>query len=110
MKVVLKKSQKSEPYTFAFIDSEGKSIVRSENYQAKKGALNGIASVKKNCVSDARYEMKEANNGKFFFNIKASNGQVVGTSAFYASMEERSSAVARFKAEAPNSPTEELQA
>ena len=109
MKVVLKKSQTSEPYTFAFVDNKGKSILRSENYQAKKGALNGIASVKKNCVNDARYEMKETKNGKFFFNVKASNGQIVGTSAFYASMQERSDAVSKLMAEAPNAAVEEPQ-
>jgi uncharacterized protein YegP (UPF0339 family) len=110
MKVILKKGLTKEPYTFAFIDSEGKSVVRSENYQAKKGALNGIASIKKNCVNDRRYETKETKNGKFYFNVKASNGQVVGTSAFFSTMEERSSAVARFKADAADAAVEEVQA
>jgi Uncharacterized conserved protein len=31
------------------------------------------------------YEIKEAKNGKFHFNLKASNGQVIGTSQLYAS-------------------------
>jgi len=109
MKIVLKKSQTSEPYTFAFVDSEDQSIVRSENYRARKGALNGIESVRKNCLNDARYEMKETKNGKFFFNVKASNGQVVGTSAFYVSMLDRSNAVAKFKSQAPNAPVVEQQ-
>lgn len=109
MKIILKKSKTSEPFTFAFVDSEAKLVVRSENYRARKSALNGIESVKKNSLKDARYEMKETKNGRFFFNIKASNGQVVGTSAHYVSILERSNAIANFKAKAPNAPVEEQQ-
>jgi len=107
MKVVLKKSQTSDPYTFAFLDSKDKSVVRSENYSAKNSALNGIESIKGNCLNDARYEMKEAKNGKFFFNLKASNGQVVGTSTFYETIDQRIIGIARFKMEAPYALMEE---
>ncbi len=44
MKVILSESQAKEPFSFAFVDDEGKTIVRSENYTAKKNALNGIES------------------------------------------------------------------
>ncbi|MCP3870661.1 MAG: YegP family protein [Gammaproteobacteria bacterium] len=97
MKVVLKKSKTNEPYTFSFVDGEYRAIVRSESYREKKNALKGIASVKNNCMNNARYEMKESRNGKFFFNVKARNGQVVGTSALYESRDERRDAVERLK-------------
>lgn len=101
MKVVLKESQAQEPFSFSFINGEGKSVVKSENYKAKKSALNGIESVKKNCQDDKRYEMKESKNGKFFFNVKASNGQVVGTSMLFASEADRSAAITELKSDAP---------
>jgi len=100
MKVVLKKSQTSASYFFSFNDSKDRSVVRSESYKARKSALNGIASVRKNSLNDIRYVMKKTKNGKFFFNLKAANGQIVGTSAFYASPEERSKFVAIFKIQA----------
>ena len=55
MQVVLKESQAQEPFSFAFINAEGQSVVKSENYKAKKSALSGIESVKKNCLNDDRY-------------------------------------------------------
>ncbi|MGV6858744.1 MAG: YegP family protein [bacterium] len=101
MKVVLKKSDAAEPFTFAFLGGDGKTIVRSENYKEKRSAVNGIESVKKNCVEDKRYEMKESKNGKFFFNLKAANGQAVATSMLFASAADRDKAVAELKGSAP---------
>ncbi len=47
------------------------------------GCTNGIASVQKNAPDDSRYERKESKNGKFMFNLKAGNNQVIGTSEMY---------------------------
>ena len=44
MKAMLKKSQAQEPFSFTFTSDDGKALVKSENYTAKKSALNGIAS------------------------------------------------------------------
>ena len=99
MNVILKKSDAAEPFTFSFQDN-GKSVLRSENYKAKSSAVNGIESVKKNCVNDARYEMKESSNGKFYFNLKSSNGQIVATSAMFASAADRDTVIATLKSQA----------
>jgi uncharacterized protein YegP (UPF0339 family) len=102
MQIILKKSDAAEPFTFAFQDSGGKTIVRSENYKAKSSALNGIESVRKNAINDARYEMKESTNGKFYFNLKSSNGQIVATSAMFDDMGKRDSCIAELKNQAPD--------
>jgi uncharacterized protein YegP (UPF0339 family) len=107
MKAVLKESQAQEPFSFTFVNGAGDSVVRSENYKAKKSALNGIESVKKNCTDDGRYELKEAKNGKLYFNLKAANGQIVATSAMFSSEAERSSAIAELKQDAPGAALEE---
>ena len=101
MEVILKKSEASEPFTFRFM-SEDKVLIKSENYKAKKSALNGIESVKTNSQVDKRYELKESKNGKFFFNIKATNGQVVGTSSLFATEDERTEAMELLKNESPD--------
>lgn len=98
MTINLRKSDAKEPFTFIFVNEEGKTIIKSENYAQKASAKNGIESVKKNCQEDSRYEMKESSNGKYFFNIKSTNGQIVGTSALFADEEERSAAIAELKA------------
>ena len=107
MKAVLKESQSQEPFSFSFVNGEGKTTVRSENYKAKKSALNGIESVRKNCQDDGRYELKEAKNGKFYFNLKAANGQIVATSVMYAAEADRSGAIAELKKDGPGAPLEE---
>jgi uncharacterized protein YegP (UPF0339 family) len=99
MTIKLRKSDAKEPFTFIYINAEGKTIVKSENYAQKASAKNGIESVRKNCQDDARYELKESSNGKAFFNIKSTNGQIVGTSALFETETERSAAIAELKAD-----------
>ena len=110
MQVLLKESQAQEPFSFSFINAAGHAVVKSENYKAKKSALSGIESVKKNCVNDARYELKETKNGKFFFNVKASNGQIVGTSMLFATEADRNGAIAELKSAGPGAAVEEQNA
>ena len=98
--VMLKKSEAKEPFSFSFVNANDESIVKSENYAAKRSALNGIESIKKNCTDDNRYELKESKNGKFFFNIKATNGQIIGTSKLFATEEIRNSSISQLKTEA----------
>lgn len=98
MTINLRKSEAKEPFSFIFVNAEGKTVVKSENYAQKASAKNGIESVKKNCQDDARYELKKSSNGKSFFNIKSTNGQIVGTSALFANDEERAAAIAELKA------------
>ncbi len=107
MKVVLRKSEAESPFSFVFVDSEGKTLLKSENYKQKNSALNGIESVRKNCITDARYEFKTAKNGKFFFNIKATNGQVVATSGFFGAESDRDKAIVDIKSNAPKAKLEE---
>ncbi len=107
MKAVIKKSDAQEPFSFAFVNDDGSTLLRSENYAVKNSAVKGIESVKKNCTEQSRYELKTAKNGKFFFNIKASNGQVVGTSVMFATEEARSAAITQMQNDAPNAAQEE---
>ncbi len=109
MKIVVKKSQAKEPFTFSFQDESGNSVVRSENYAVKKSCINGVESVRKNSQVEGRYELAESKNGKFYFNLKASNGQVVATSTLFASDALRSQAMGFLKANAPTMPVEELE-
>lgn len=107
MKVVLKKSKADSPFSFVFTDKDGKTLIKSENYKQKTSATNGIESIRKNCADDARYEIKEAKNGKLFFNIKATNGQIVGTSGFFGTQEDKKSAITYLKRYAPKAKLEE---
>lgn len=70
-------------YYFNLKASNGEIILSSEGYTSKQGCLNGIESVKHNSSKDESYVTKTASNGKFYFNLKARNGEIVGTSEIY---------------------------
>src|SRR5690606_29712251 len=76
---------KGGEYRFRLKASNGQSILASEGYKTKASCLNGVESVKTNAPDDARYEKKESGSGKFMFNLKAANHQVIGTSQQYQS-------------------------
>ncbi len=106
MTAILRKSDAKEPFSFVFVDGDN-TIVKSENYAQKTSAKNGIESVKKNSQEDGRYELKESSNGKFYFNLKASNGQIVATSTMFASEDDRAAAIDTLKSEAPGASVED---
>jgi len=72
-------------YQFNLSADNGQTILSSEGYSSKSGCTNGIESVKKNSQSKDNFEQLVAKNGKFYFNLKAGNGQVIGTSQMYES-------------------------
>lgn len=84
-------------YRFVLKAGNGETILTSELYKAKGSAENGIASVQANCGADDRYEKKEASNGKFHFNLKAANHQIIGSSQMYASAQSRDAGIASVK-------------
>ena len=77
--------RKNGEFQFNLKATNGQVILTSEGYTSKAACLNGIESVKKNAAVEARYEVKVAKNGKPYFNLKATNGQVIGASQMYAS-------------------------
>jgi hypothetical protein len=99
-KFELKKATNGE-FHFRLLAGNHEPILRSELYTTKAAAENGIASVKANAPLDERYERKNAGNGQPMFNLKAANGQVIGTSETYSSTAARENGIASVKANAP---------
>ena len=80
----------------------GQVILTSEVYTTKAACQNGIESVKKNAPDAARYERQDSTNGKPTFNLKATNGQVIGTSELYESVAARENGIESVKKNAPD--------
>ena len=76
-------SEKTEKFHFRLKAGNGECILQSQAYKDKSGALNGIESVKTNATSEDAFELKEAANEKFYFCLKAGNGQIIGQSQQY---------------------------
>lgn len=84
-------------YRFVLKAGNGEVILTSELYKTKASAQNGIESVQKNSPEDNRYERLEAKNGKPYFNLKAANYQVIGTSQLYSSEQSREKGIESVK-------------
>lgn len=104
------KTRTNGDYQFNLQAGNGQTILASEGYTTKTACENGIASVKKNSPEDARYERKTSTNGKWYFNLKATNGQVIGTSEMYESEAGRENGIESVKKNAPDATVEDTTA
>jgi len=76
---------KAGEFRFRLKAGNGETILSSEGYSGKDGCANGIESVRKNSANPDRFEKKQTDSGKFRFNLKAGNNQVIGSSQNYES-------------------------
>lgn len=102
------RSAKSGEFYFHLKASNGEIILRSEGYTKKASALNGIESVKRNSPLEDRYERKTAKNGEFFFNLRAKNRQVIGTSETYKAHAGLENGIASVKKNGPGAKINDL--
>ena len=71
-------------------------------YATKATCLNGVESVRKNCQEEKRFNIKVASNGKPYFNLMASNGQIIGSSQMYANEANMKNGIASVQKNAPD--------
>lgn len=95
-------TDKAGEYRFRLKAGNGQIILASEGYKQKSSALNGIESVRKNAQEDKRFDRTETKTGKARFNLKAGNGQVIGTSESYESTKARDNGIASVAKNAPD--------
>lgn len=99
---------KAGEFRFRLKASNGQIILASEGYKAKSSCINGIESVKKNAASDNNFERKQTSAGKFMFNLKSTNNQVIGTSESYETTAGRDNGIESVKTHAPQAAVIEL--
>ncbi|POS01360.1 hypothetical protein Q361_11171 [Flavobacterium croceum DSM 17960] len=95
-------TRKNGECQFTLKAGNGQAILASEGYTTKAACLNGVESVKKNSADLSRFEKLESKNGKFYFNLKAGNGQIIGTSEMYESTASRDNGIASVQKNAPD--------
>jgi uncharacterized protein YegP (UPF0339 family) len=64
--------------------ANGEIVLSSQGYGTEQDALNGAFSVVDNGKTKSRYTITKATDGRYYFTLKASNGQVIGTSQMYS--------------------------
>lgn len=83
----------SSEFRFRLKAGNGENILASEGYTSKESCKKGIASVQANCEDENRYERLTSKSEKHYFNLKAKNGQIIGTSQMYASASGRDNGI-----------------
>ncbi len=100
-------TRKNGEFQFNLKADNGQVILASEGYSTKAGCTNGIESVRTNSQDDSKFERKVSTNGKYFFNLKATNGQVIGSSEMYESTSGRDNGIESVKKNAPGASIED---
>ena len=107
MGTFLVSKRKNDEFQFVLKAGNGQVILASEGYATKAACENGIESVRNNSQVDSRFDKLEAKNGKLYFNLKASNGQIIGNSEMYESAAARDNGIESVKKNAPDADVKE---
>lgn len=99
---------KAGEHRFRLKAGNGETILTSEGYKQKEGCANGIESVRKNATDESRFEKTTTGSGKFRFNLKAANHQIIGTSQNYDSESGRDNGIASVGRNAPDAKVVEV--
>lgn len=105
-KFVLKRSP-SGKFSFVLKAGNGETILVSQSYQRRANARAGVESVRRNAASDARFERKTSARGEPYFNLVATNGQVIGRSEMYSSQRACENGIASVRKNAPTAALED---
>ena len=81
-------------FRFNVYAKNGQIILSSEQYTTEAAAFNGAFAVQAEGQNAAAYTLKQNTSGGYFFNVKAQNGEIVGTSQQYTSKQSATDAMA----------------
>ncbi len=70
-------------YHFNFHAANGQIVLTSESYTTEAAAFDGALSVQSNGATSASYTLTHNAGSGYYFNVIATNGQVIGTSQQY---------------------------
>jgi len=94
-------------FQFVLKAGNGQVILASEGYTTRAACDNGVESVRKNSQDDNRFDRLESKNGKPYFNLKATNGQIIGNSEMYETVAARENGIESVKKNAADADVKE---
>lgn len=94
-------TNKSGEFRFRLKASNGQAILASEGYTTKAARDNGIESVRKNSQDEKRFVNGVSKSDQPYFNLTATNGQVIGKSEMYNSEAARDNGIESVMKNAP---------
>lgn len=103
-------SEANQKFHFRLKAKNGEIILTGQGYSAKADCQNGIESVRKNSANAEAFHYHEAKDGRHYFTLKATNGQVIGQSQMYKSDSGLKGGVASVQENAPGAELKDLTA
>jgi len=104
---ILKTAKDGQTY-FSLTAANGETIGKSEMYTAKASAKNSIESVQTNApiaeidgATNPKFNIKEGNDGKFYFNLTAKNGEIIFQSQGYTAKASAENGIESVQTNAP---------
>ena len=71
-------------WRFHVVSGNGRTLMSSEGYTSRTGALNGVLSVLENGVDPAMYQLNKTASGKYNLRLRAANYEVIAFTQAYA--------------------------
>ena len=110
--------QTKSGYHFNLKAVNGQVIATSETYKSLDACLNGIESVRKNCVAEIedqtvagfkelknpRFQVYKDKAGKFRFRLRARNGEIIAVGEAYVAKTSCINGINSIKKNAPDAP------
>ena len=110
-------------FKFDLKAGNGEVIATSEVYTTKAACLNGVESVKANCVGEVEdltaenpvevkhpmFELFADKAGEYRFRLKAKNGEIIAVSEGYKTKDSCENGIARVKKNAPEAEVVEAE-
>lgn len=111
-------------FRFNLKAANGEIIAVSETYSTEKACMNGIESVKKNCLGEIedqtvepveakkhpKFEVYKDKAGEFRFRLKAPNGEIIATGESYKAKASCLKGIESIKKNAPEAPVVKVEA
>ena len=93
-------------YLFSLHSGNGQELMYSEPYLSIASCNNAIESVRRNSLREEAFQKKTTSNGKYYFWLKAQNGQIMTTSGYYESENQRDNGILSVMKNAPDAKIE----
>ncbi len=100
---------KEGKFRFRLKSGNGQNIIASQGYTTKTSCMNGISSVKKNSQDETNFERLRSKDGSHYFNLKAQNQLVIGTSQMYSGSKAMEQGISSVKKNAPKTEIIEIK-
>lgn len=71
-------------WRFNVVSGNGRTLLTSEAYTSRTGALNGVLSVLENGVDPAMYQVNKTASGKYNLRLRAANYEIIAFTQAYA--------------------------